>query len=322
MKKTLLFSLLLCLSISTGWSQTNLILNGSCDTHTGSTTDNADSYDMTPNSSIKDDGGTDVDSPYKYDETDNPNGWNNTELASWLESNCGDGDEQPGSTSDGNWDYSGGADMGVKTRGVKLYEACRRLYQKVQVTAGKEYTLTLDSRSEAENVPSEVFMLNTEITSETGLSSSASTVDGYMQITNDFNSSKSNVDTNNFTTNSFTFTASGDFVVFYVRAPLAVDGSNEVFYDNISLVENTVASVDDFFSSKVSVYPNPVSEFVTISSELEINNIEVFNLLGKRVIGEAKLENNNLNVSSLSKGVYLIKLISGNAVATRKLIKN
>lgn len=81
-------------------------------------------------------------------------------------------------------------------------------------------------------------------------------------------------------------------------------------------------SVDDFFSSKVSVYPNPVNEFVTISSELEINKLEIYNLLGKRVISSSKLVDNNLDISSLSKGVYLLKLTSGESVATRKLIKN
>ena len=53
-----------------------------------------------------------------------------------------------------------------------MYEACRRLYQVIAVTSGTEYTFTLDSRSEAENVPTEVFILNTEITSEDGLTSS------------------------------------------------------------------------------------------------------------------------------------------------------
>lgn len=81
-------------------------------------------------------------------------------------------------------------------------------------------------------------------------------------------------------------------------------------------------SIDSFFASKVSLYPNPANGFVTISSELEINKVEIYNLLGKRVINTSKLVNNNLDVSSLSKGVYLIKLTSGDAIATRKFIKN
>ncbi|APZ46124.1 hypothetical protein BW723_07350 [Polaribacter reichenbachii] len=81
-------------------------------------------------------------------------------------------------------------------------------------------------------------------------------------------------------------------------------------------------SVDSFFSSKVSVYPNPASEFVKITSQVELNKVEIFNLLGKKVISTSKLNNNNLDISSLSKGVYLMKLTSGDSVATRKLIKS
>jgi hypothetical protein len=318
MKKTLLF---IALIASAGlFAQTNLILNGTGDEHSSSTSDNADAFDMTPNSDIEDDNGADITSPYRYDETNNPNGWYNSDLASWLETNCGDGDEQPGSTSDGQWDYSAGGDMGVKTRGVKLYEACRRLYQKVQVTAGNEYTLTLDSRSEAENVPSEIFMLNTEITDEDGLSETSTTVDGYFQITNDFNASKSSADTNNFTTSTFTFTATGDFVVFYVRAPLAVDGANEVFYDNISLVEQAAASVNDIFSSKISIYPNPANEFIQISTDETITGVEVYNLIGKKVISLSNLLENRLDVSNLSKGIYVLKVMSNDLVGSRKII--
>tara|TARA_R110002126_G_scaffold142037_1_gene287508 strand:+ start:32438 stop:33655 length:1218 start_codon:yes stop_codon:yes gene_type:complete len=83
-----------------------------------------------------------------------------------------------------------------------------------------------------------------------------------------------------------------------------------------------VLSIDEFFSSKFSVYPNPADEFVIISSEVEINKVEVYNLLGKRVISESEFVNNTLDVSTLSKGVYLMKLTSGESVASRKLIKD
>ncbi len=285
----------------------NLVLNGTADEHTSDTNDNSDAWDMTPSSSIEDENGSDIDSPYRAL-------WYNSDLADWLATNCGDADEQPGSTSDGNY-----VD-GVKTRGVKISEACRRLYQVVAVTPGQEYVFSIESRSEAENVPSEVFILNTEITSEDGLSSTASTVDGYMNITNDFNSSKSNETENNFTTTTFNFTASTSKVVIYVRAPLAVDSANEVFYDNIELRAVTAASVENVFASKLRVYPNPANQFVNISSEREINKVNVYSLTGKRVITTSTLNNNRLDVSNLSSGIYMMKLTSGNLTASKKLI--
>lgn len=306
MKKTLLFIALI--ASSTFFAQTNLLLNSDMQSEPDDN-DNSDAWDMSPNSTLADGS----DSPYKAL-------WSNTELDSWLNDNCGDSNEAAGSSSDGNWDYSAGADMGVKTRGLKLNEACRRLYQKVAVTAGTSYTLNIQSRSEAENVPSELFILNTEIVNEDGLTRTSSAVDSYLEITNDHNSSKSNIDTDNFTKNTLVFTPSGSFVVIYVRAPLAVDSSNEVFFDNISLVATATASTEDIFAANFSVYPNPAKNLINISSVKSIEKAEIFSSIGKRVVSTTSLKNNKIDVSSLAKGVYILKLVSGDVVGTRKII--
>ncbi|QOD60968.1 T9SS type A sorting domain-containing protein [Polaribacter haliotis] len=93
------------------------------------------------------------------------------------------------------------------------------------------------------------------------------------------------------------------------------------YSDELKVSSSTTASVDEVFASKVSVYPNPAKDFVTISSPLEINKLEVYNLLGKRVISSSKLINNNLDISTLAKGIYMMKLTSGESVASKKLIK-
>lgn len=134
------------------FGQTNLVLNGTSDDHgtgtdTSNNSDNADAFDMTPNSTLN--GG--ITSPYKAL-------WNNSALEEYLEVTYmggGDVNEQPGSSSDGTYQ------SGSKIRALKLYgsttgltESTRRLYQKIAVTAGSSYTFSMDSRSEAENIPS------------------------------------------------------------------------------------------------------------------------------------------------------------------------
>ncbi|MEP0369291.1 MAG: PKD domain-containing protein [Cyclobacteriaceae bacterium] len=205
-----------------------IVLNGTADEHTSSTSDNADAWDMTPNSTILDESepAVEVSSPYRAL-------WYNSDLQDWLETNCGDADEQPGSTSDGNKFAQKG------DRGVKLYEACRRLYQVVTVEVGVEYTFTIDSRSEASGTPTEVYILNTEITSETGLDANGkddASVDAFYLIENDFNSTKSSTTDDTFTTTTFTFKPTTTKVVIYVRAPNAIDSATEVFYDNIDII--------------------------------------------------------------------------------------
>lgn len=70
-------------------------------------------------------------------------------------------------------------------------------------------------------------------------------------------------------------------------------------------------------------YPNPVSNGqLTISSKsLDTKDVRIFNVLGKNVMN-AKFDGKStlLNVSSLSKGIYIIKVVEGNSIATQKLI--
>lgn len=318
MKKTLLFAALLASSI--GFSQTNLVLNGSVDEHTSSTSDNSDAWDMTPNSTIEDESGTVIDSPYRAL-------WNNSDLDQYLRDtyNGGDNlDEQPGSSSNGTYDGE------TKTRSVKLYDdgspaitgSSRRLYQKVAVTAGVSYTFSVDSRSESENNPSDVFMLNEEITTEVGLENGASDsrVDAYMEITNDFNSSSGSSTENTFTNNSLTFTASGDFVVIYIRALGADSEETEVYYDNLSLVEAATASVKDVLASKFDLFPNPAKETLKIqAADVELTSIQIYSVLGKQVY-VSNTEMSSIDVSNFAKGMYLLKLNTASGSATKKII--
>lgn len=197
------------------------VLNGTFQEFTENTSDNADAWDMTPNSTVVDNSGNTIPSPFREL-------WNNTDLNSYIDATyCTN--EQPNSTSDGAFEN------GSKTRGGKFSASCRRLYQVVQVEQGVEYTFSIDTRSEAEGINTEVFLLNTEITTETGIDASTSdpAIDAYLDITNDFNTDKSM-----FTTSSFSFTPTSNKIVIYVRALDAVDSSNEVFLDNVKIVAN------------------------------------------------------------------------------------
>jgi hypothetical protein len=71
----------------------------------------------------------------------------------------------------------------------------------------------------------------------------------------------------------------------------------------------------------LSFYPNPVSNgkiYITSKSSLD-KDIIIFDVLGKKVL-QTTLNTKELNISSLSPGVYIIKIKEGEATATRKLI--
>ncbi|WP_405576214.1 T9SS type A sorting domain-containing protein [Winogradskyella sp. Asnod2-B02-A] len=64
----------------------------------------------------------------------------------------------------------------------------------------------------------------------------------------------------------------------------------------------------DFEKEKISIYPNPTKSTLNIktATATAIANISVYSLLGKQVI---KTNSKTVDVSSLSEGVYLIKII-------------
>ena len=94
---------------------------------------------------------------------------------------------------------------------------------------------------------------------------------------------------------------------------------------NASDVFNTcpsTASVDDNNILDAQVYPNPTTGLLTISSAEAISAVEVYNVIGKRVLQVTNVVNNSVDVSSLSKGMYILKIASGDSIATKKIIKN
>ncbi len=194
------------------------VLNGTFDEFTVNTGDNADAWDMTPNSTVVDNDGNTIPSP--YDPL-----WDNGALDSWLEGFYGDNSEQAGSTSDGN----------NGTRGAKLDETGRRLYQVVTVQQGSTYTFSIDARTTAAGITSEVFILNTEIADETGINANLGAdadVDAYFAIPNIFAT-----DGDAYSTHTFQFTASTNQIVIYVRNVDVVDNVAEAFFDNITITD-------------------------------------------------------------------------------------
>lgn len=85
---------------------------------------------------------------------------------------------------------------------------------------------------------------------------------------------------------------------------------------------NNVLSVSDVVSKRaiqLDVYPNPAIDIVTIKSSENIKHINVFNTLGSKVIST---QHNELNVSHLSKGLYLINIsLENGSIMVKKLIK-
>ncbi|TXD46551.1 T9SS type A sorting domain-containing protein [Polaribacter sp. IC073] len=84
---------------------------------------------------------------------------------------------------------------------------------------------------------------------------------------------------------------------------------------------NATASVNDFALADFAVYPNPTKGVLRIDdSNFTLINIEVFNIIGKKVFTSST---NELHLNKLVNGVYMLKIRDENGnFAIRKVLKN
>ena len=81
----------------------------------------------------------------------------------------------------------------------------------------------------------------------------------------------------------------------------------------LSVIDNTLTSI--------KIYPNPTSDQLFIFSEnTVIERFTIFSLTGKKIL-EALNENNSIDVSTLSKGIYFIELSSSEGKSIQRFIK-
>ena len=81
---------------------------------------------------------------------------------------------------------------------------------------------------------------------------------------------------------------------------------------------------DQNFLNVTTVYPNPVNNNFTIQTSLqslENTQIQIFNVIGKKVFEKIGLRTKKVNVSQLHSGIYILKITNGNQQKTIKLIK-
>jgi hypothetical protein len=103
------------------------------------------------------------------------------------------------------------------------------------------------------------------------------------------------------------------------------ENSNWVDTDKLVLYysdyTNPLNMEETIIANSIKVYPNPVNQILTIDSNIPINKVELFSLLGKKV-KDVTNDFKTIPVNDLSNGIYIVKIQSGNHMEFRKIIKN
>jgi len=72
------------------------------------------------------------------------------------------------------------------------------------------------------------------------------------------------------------------------------------------------------------VYPNPTQDLITVATDVMIEKVALFNLLGQEVLQQYSInaKETSLDLSSLPIGKYLLKVTSENGIETKGILKN
>jgi uncharacterized repeat protein (TIGR01451 family) len=115
----------------------------------------------------------------------------------------------------------------------------------------------------------------------------------------------------------------------YAVGDIIPNTANIYFDFNPAIVTNTCNTEfvttlrnDNFAFENFNFYPNPVKNTLTISNASTINNLEITSVLGQKMLSKKVNElHTEINLSSLSNGIYFVKVTSEGQEKTVKIIK-
>jgi hypothetical protein len=78
-------------------------------------------------------------------------------------------------------------------------------------------------------------------------------------------------------------------------------------------------SINNIDYANFTIYPNPISETLTIQTDIAVERVEIYNMLGQLV--QAENNTKNINVSQLGAGLYTVKVTTNAGVKVQKIVK-
>jgi len=101
-------------------------------------------------------------------------------------------------------------------------------------------------------------------------------------------------------------------------AYIGVDQTGSIEFEEYST--SFTASLDDTLNNNIHIYPNPAQDYVFIDNANIDDNVNVFNVVGKRVMSfKIETENQAVDITDLKSGIYFLRL--NNGLATKLLKK-
>jgi len=102
--------------------------------------------------------------------------------------------------------------------------------------------------------------------------------------------------------------------------------TNNVFYQLKNIMDNyaTAIPTDISYNSHLNIFPNPASDNITIENIPNNKDalISIYNIQGQFLLQQQAIQSIvQIDISSLSKGIYILKLICANRIETTRFVK-
>jgi hypothetical protein len=95
--------------------------------------------------------------------------------------------------------------------------------------------------------------------------------------------------------------------IYYLR-PFAIV-NNKTIYGTLSVIDTSMQSnIDIDTKNRIKTYPNPSTNFISLSGLMETKNYTIYSMAGKELARGSVYYNNKIDVRFLDKGLYLLKL--------------
>ncbi|MGQ3086317.1 T9SS type A sorting domain-containing protein, partial [Flavobacterium sp.] len=102
-------------------------------------------------------------------------------------------------------------------------------------------------------------------------------------------------------------------------ATQTIDGCESLGY---AVTATVTLGNGDLSAASFSYHPNPVKDVLTLSYDRNISSIEVYNIVGQQVMVKMIGQNETtVDMSQLSAGTYLVKVMGDSASKTIKVVK-
>ena len=88
--------------------------------------------------------------------------------------------------------------------------------------------------------------------------------------------------------------------------------------DDLSITAGNHAGIEEANDSRIALYPNPTTSILNIAAN-GVKEVSVLDINGRTVMTEQNV--NSIDLSELANGVYFVRVITNDGVATEKIVK-